>query len=97
MTAPLFPNNYRCSSCSKTIKPKTKVKDPLRFLFSKRPPTDLIPVDQMESLVSKKKRTLMIWVKQGRFPAPHIQNNRILGWRRDSYEAWLKQNNQSNQ
>lgn len=78
------------------MKPKVPAKDPLRFLFSKRPPTDLIPVAQMELLVSKKRRTLMAWVKQGRFPTPHIQNNRILGWRRDDYEDWLKQTNLTN-
>ncbi|RIZ50764.1 hypothetical protein AK966_18025 [Vibrio sp. PID23_8] len=88
------PKGLVCSSCSnRVVKPITPAKDPLRFLFSKRPPTDLIPVTEMELLVSKKKRTLMAWVKQGRFPAPHIQKNRILGWRRDDYEDWLKQTN----
>jgi predicted DNA-binding transcriptional regulator AlpA len=82
-----------CSACSNRVKPRVSSKDPLRFLFSKRPPTDLIPITQMELLVSKKKRTLMAWVNKGCFPAPHMQKNRILGWRRDDYEDWLKQTN----
>ncbi|MBM7038212.1 helix-turn-helix transcriptional regulator [Vibrio ulleungensis] len=71
-------------------------KDVLHYLFCKRPPTDLIPVTQMELLVSKKKRTLMAWVRQGHFPTPHMQKNRILGWRRDDYEDWLIQTNLTN-
>ncbi len=78
------------NNCPTCTKPFVRKKDPLRFLFSNTPPTDLIPVGEMEVLVSKNRRTLMNWAKQGRFPLPLVQKNRILGWRRDRYEAWLK-------
>ncbi len=63
--------------------------DPLRYLFAKHPPTDLITVDEVEKLLNRKRDTLYRWAKNGTFPPPVKHNWKILGWRRDSYENWL--------
>lgn len=70
-----------------------KVSNWLETIFSAKPPTDLIPSDEMESLVNRKLRTILSWHNKSNFPAPIRQGKSIVGWRRDEYERWLKLQN----
>lgn len=79
-----------CQRCIKAQQNR-KTSDPLKFLFAKNPPTDLITAHEMEQLVGKTKATLVARSKKGEFPPPIRQKGKIIGWRRDKYEKWLKE------
>lgn len=77
-----------CQNCPNFKPRKKKKKDKLDYLFSNKPPTDLIPVDEMERLVHITRRTLYDWSNRGTF-IPLVKHGRtIMGWRRDDYERW---------
>lgn len=49
---------------------------------------DLLTIDELSKLLKLKKSTLYSWVHERRIP--HLKVGRLLRFRRDSVEKWLK-------
>ena len=48
-----------------------------------------IRIDDLASLLGVTKVTIWRWRKEGRLPAPIAVSPRIVGWKRETIEAWL--------
>jgi len=49
----------------------------------------LISIKQMCNNLSRDRRTLWAWVKDGKFPQPLKHEGRTLGWTLEAYKNWL--------
>ncbi|MPW37639.1 AlpA family transcriptional regulator [Vibrio sp. B1Z05] len=52
-------------------------------------PEKLISIAQMCELLNRDRRTLWVWVKQGKFPKGVMLGKRTLGWTQEVYREWL--------
>lgn len=78
-----------CYQCGAKPVSKTAKGNPLKYVFTQRPPTDLISKEQASASLGVKAETLLNWSRHGTFPKPVKQGRTILGWRRDEYERWV--------
>ena len=48
----------------------------------------IIPISEMETLVSRDYKTLWVWYRKGLFPMPVKVSGRAIGWTESSYQQW---------
>lgn len=55
------------------------------------PTTDrIISLQEMARLLNRTPKTIWrLWAKDGSLPKPLMINNRCLGWKESTYNAWL--------
>lgn len=51
----------------------------------------IIPISEMETLVSRDYKTLWVWYRKGLFPMPVKVSGRAIGWTESSYQQWLSE------
>ncbi|RAS54415.1 AlpA family transcriptional regulator [Vibrio diazotrophicus] len=51
----------------------------------------LISIKQMTDLLNRNRRTLHVWVRDGKFPEPLKMNGRTVGWPESVYHQWLSE------
>ncbi len=50
----------------------------------------LLSIKMICELINRDRRTLWVWVRDGRFPQPLKHNGRTLGWTVKQYDDWLE-------
>ncbi|MEF1289959.1 helix-turn-helix transcriptional regulator [Vibrio sp. M260118] len=54
-------------------------------------PDKLISITQMCEFLNRDRRTLWVWVRDGKFPEGIKLGNRTLGWKPETLKEWLEQ------
>lgn len=80
-----------CPNCSRKSlnSGKSKPLDAMDYFLAKKPPTDLITLEEMSTLVNRSVSTLRVWAKSDEFPNAVTHRGRIVGFSRYEYEQWL--------
>ena len=50
----------------------------------------LIDIETMCKLVNRKRTSLYVWVRDGKFPKPLMIGKRTLGWTESQYKEWAE-------
>lgn len=50
----------------------------------------LLSIQTICELINRDRRTLWVWVRDGKFPQPLKHNGRTLGWTTQQYSEWLE-------
>lgn len=53
--------------------------------------TKLLSIKDVCKLINKDRRTLWVWVREGKFPQPLKMNGRTIGWKAETYIQWLSE------
>jgi prophage regulatory protein len=62
----------------------------MKQALSNPTPDRIISLAEMAHLLNRHKKTVWrLWAKDGALPAPLMMNNRTLGWKESTYNAWL--------
>lgn len=77
-----------CTRKSRRARKSTPL-DAMDYFLAKNPPTDLITLEEMSTLVNRSVRTLRTWAKSDEFPNAVKHRGRIVGFSRYEYEQWL--------
>ncbi|OLQ77608.1 transcriptional regulator [Photobacterium proteolyticum] len=51
----------------------------------------LLSITDVCKLINKDRRTLWVWVREGKFPQPLKMNGRTIGWKTETYTQWLSE------